>query len=97
MLIKAGYEVIPIGVHDGAIEKLSIVHGMPEVGEIDSVSIFLGKDKQKEYESYLLEMNPKRIIINPGAENLNFERKAKRKGIEVKRACTIEMISARRF
>jgi uncharacterized protein len=97
VLLQAGYDVIPIGIKEGVIKGVPIIRGMPELKDVDTISIFIRPDKQKEYLSYMLAMHPQRIIINPGAENVNFERRAKRRGIEVKRACTIEMLSARIF
>ena len=97
MLKKWGYDVIPIGIKNGEIEGVIINTDLPEVNDIHTVSIFLSKAKQKQYESYILSLQPARIIFNPGAENPNFQRRAKRKGIEIIKACTIEMISGRKF
>jgi uncharacterized protein len=95
VLKRKGFEVIPIGVKEGSINGLPIIKGTPQLRDVYTISIFLRPEKQKEYLKYMLEMNPQKIIINPGSENTNFERRAKRRGIEVIRACTIEMVSAK--
>jgi len=42
---------------------------------------------------YIIGLQPKRIIFNPGTENDEFERYARKKGIEVEEACTLVLLS----
>jgi hypothetical protein len=42
---------------------------------------------------YILSLQPKRIIFNPGTENYEFALKAMSKGIETEEACTLVMLS----
>jgi hypothetical protein len=48
---------------------------------------------QKPYYDYILSLNPKRIIFNPGTENYELEKMAEEKGIEPVEACTLVMLS----
>ena len=45
----------------------------------------------------LIQLKPKRIILNPGAENPSFEKLAHKNGIEVVVACSLVMLSLRNF
>ena len=51
-----------------------------------------GPQNQGEWEDYILSLNPKRIIFNPGSENPSLVRKASEKGIETINACTLVML-----
>jgi hypothetical protein len=42
---------------------------------------------------YILSLNPKRIIFNPGAENPELQKRAVAQGIDVTEACTLTMLS----
>ena len=35
--------------------------------EMDTLTLYLGSNNQKQYYSNILNSNPKRIIFNPGA------------------------------
>ena len=51
------------------------------------------KLKQEAYYDYILSLNPKRIIFNPGTENKDLEQLAKKQNIETIEACTLVMLS----
>ena len=86
-------EVIPIGVKEGTIEGISIVTDTPQYEDIDTVTLYLNPELQKQYYDYIFSLNPKRIIFNPGTENFELLKLAKEKGIETEIGCTLVMLS----
>lgn len=92
-LTAHGYEVIPLGIKDGKIGQISIQKGRPAIVDLHTISMYVNPNHQKEYYDYLLGLNPKRIIFNPGTENAVFMKMAREKGIEVLAACTLVMLS----
>lgn len=60
---------------------------------IHTISIYLRKELQINYYSHILDLKPKRIIFNPGAENDELYDMAQTAGIEVLNACMLVMIS----
>ncbi len=92
-LAQKGHEVVPVGVKEGEIGGIAIQHGMPDVKDVDTVTLYLGAARQKDYYNYILGLNPKRIIFNPGAENEELEQLAEEKGIETVEGCTLVMLS----
>jgi predicted CoA-binding protein len=92
-LLVKGHEVVPLGISDGKIEGLSILKGQPKLEDIDTVTLYVRPDRQKEYYDYILSLNPNRIIFNPGTENPELVRLAEQHGIEVEIACTLVMLS----
>ena len=77
-LKRKGHDVIAIGLREGEIEGIKISKGKPEVKDVDTVTLYLNAQRQKEMEDYILSLDPKRIIFNPGAENPTFREKAAR-------------------
>jgi uncharacterized protein len=92
-LAQKGHEVVPVGVKTGAIEGIDIVQGQPEVADLDTITLYLGPDRQREYYPYILSLQPKRIIFNPGTENPELVRLAEKEGIETVEGCTLVMLS----
>ncbi len=67
-----------------------------EVG-VDTVTLYLNPKNQVEYYDYILGLQPKRIIFNPGTENDELIRMAKEKGIEPVIACTLVMLATGQY
>jgi len=92
-LQKHNHDVIPVGIKEGAINGLKIKTSKPIVNDVDTVTVYVGPQNQKYWEEYILTLNPKRVIFNPGAENPEFENILSKKGIEPIEACTLVMLS----
>lgn len=88
-----GHETVPVGIRNGAIEGLAIQQGTPAQDGIDTVTLYVGPERQPAYYDYILGMHPKRIIFNPGTENPELERLAEAQGIETVEGCTLVMLS----
>ena len=93
MLADKGHDVIPFGVRKGLIEDHTIVHNLPEKNLVDTITLYMNPERQKPFYNQLMDLNPKRIIFNPGTENLEFVELANKKGIETENACTLVMLS----
>jgi predicted CoA-binding protein len=96
-LKRHGHEVVALGVKDGNIEGIPIVQGKPEWREIDTVTLYINPFRQEEYYDYILDLKPKRLIFNPGTENVAFMWRAKLEGVEVLDACTLVMLSTGQY
>jgi predicted CoA-binding protein len=64
---------------------------------IDTVTLYLNREHQKEYYDYILSLHPRRLIFNPGAENEELARLAKANGILPMEACTLVLLSTGQF
>lgn len=96
-LKKYGHEPVPVGVRAGSIEGIEILNGQPDVGDVDTVTLYLNPQRQPEYYDYILSRHPKRIIFNPGTENPELMRLAAEQGIETVEGCTLVMLSIGAF
>jgi len=92
-LREKGFDVKAIGLREGQIDDVSIVKGQPEFDDIDTVLMYINPKRQIELYNYILNLNPRRIIFNPGTENSEFQTLALKKGIEPIEACSLVMLS----
>src|SRR5919107_6135255 len=76
------HPVVAIGRRAGKIGDIEIITGEPQQEEVDTVTLYLNPTNQKPYYDYILSLNPKRIIFNPGTENYELEKLANEKGIK---------------
>ncbi|MBK0402940.1 CoA-binding protein [Adhaeribacter sp. BT258] len=95
-LLNYGHEVVPVGIRHSAIGTLPIQHlkDNPRIEGVDTVTMYVGPQHQPAWYDYILSLNPKRIIFNPGTENLEFERMAEDQKIETMHACTLVMLAS---
>jgi hypothetical protein len=99
MFQERGFEFIPIGINKGEVQGKPILNlrEKPDLIDIDTITLYISADNQKEWIDYLLGLKPKRIIFNPGAENPEFARQAKANGVNVLNACNLVMLSTGQF
>lgn len=94
MLDNYHHEFVPVGLKEGEVfgkEILDILE-KPPVKDVDTVTLYIGPQRQPEYYQYILGMKPKRIIFNPGTENDEFIKMAEAQGVEALEACTLVML-----
>ena len=96
-LNKYGYSVEAIGGTAGVVGDIEVMTGYPALKDIHTITMYMNPEKQKVHYEYLLSLQPRRIIFNPGAENDEFANLAELKGIEVVNNCTLVMLSLDRF
>lgn len=93
-----GHPVIAIGKRPGNIGDIDIqTTPPPPETAIDTVTLYLNPTNQKEYYDYLLELQPQRIIFNPGTENPELMQKAQAAGIHIQQACTLVLLSTHQY
>jgi predicted CoA-binding protein len=93
-LMSAGHEVEAIGREAFQLGITQVVNQKIDFTDIHTVSLYLNKERQKDYEDYIVSLHPKRIIFNPGAENPELLDRASLLGIEAIEACTLVMLAA---
>jgi uncharacterized protein len=97
-LLQKGHEIELFGKTNGSIGGINIKNEVSEISkDIDTVTVYLSEQNQQEYENFLLEMKPRRVIFNPGAENLDLEEKLEKQGTEVIEACTLVMLGTGQY
>ena len=92
-LVRAGIEVIPIGIYPGTIAGVPIRTQADLITGVDTVTVYLNPLKQVAYYPFIVQLNPDRVLFNPGAENPEFEAILRRAGIPFERVCTLTLLS----
>jgi len=64
---------------------------------IDTVTLYLGEARSNPLIDEIVAAKPRRIIMNPGAENQMLAQKAEDAGIEVVEGCTLVMLKTGQF
>lgn len=96
-LLAHGHEVTAIGKRKGEIGNTEITTGEPEIENVDTVTLYLNAQNQKQYYNYILSLHPKRIIFNPGAENDELASLAVKNDIRPVEACTLVLLGTNQF
>ncbi|MFK5958118.1 MAG: CoA-binding protein [Lutibacter sp.] len=92
-LVDSKHIVSAIGRKEGEVEGVKIYKEKILFKNIDTISIYLNAKNQEEYYKYIIELNPKRVLFNPGTENPFFEQLLTKNNITFERACTLVLLS----
>lgn len=87
------HDVVALAKRKGQVLDVPIQTVFPLDDEVDTVTLYVGSQHQPEYYSHIINLNPKRVIFNPGTENSEFVNLLKEKGIEAEQACTLVLLS----
>ncbi|HXB29295.1 MAG TPA: CoA-binding protein [Puia sp.] len=96
-LREHNHPVIAIGKRPAQVADVTVQVNTTPNADLDTVSIYLNKDNQKNYYDYILSQHPRRVIFNPGAENPEFEMILADKGIKVMEACTLVLLATGQY
>jgi predicted CoA-binding protein len=99
MLQEAGHLIIPVGIKKGEIlgNMILDIRTRPQISDVDTITLYINAVRQEEWEDYILDLKPKRIIFNPGAENESLRKKAVQSNIQTENACTLVLIRSGQF
>lgn len=96
-LLSHGHEIALIGKRPDIIFGKTIDTEKTEFEGIDTVTLYLSAKFQPEYYEYILSLQPKRVIFNPGTENPEFSVLLESKGIIAEEACTLVLLGTGQY
>ena len=91
------YKTFAIGNKKGFVLDVEIFDNKQIVENIDTVTLYLNPERQKEYYDYILELHPRRVIFNPGTENKDLMQLLKEHDINSEIACTLVLLSTNQY
>lgn len=99
MLTQYRHEIVPIGIKKGEVFGTQIldIYEKPAIPDVDTITLYIGPQRQPEWYDYILSLKPKRIIFNPGTENDTLEELAEQNGIEAVQGCTLVMLRSNQY
>ncbi len=96
-LTQHGHPVVAIGRKKTQVGITAVETTMIPFTDVHTVTLYLNPTNQQPYYNYILDLNPKRIIFNPGTENEALVAMAEERGIEALYNCTLVMLSTHQF
>ncbi|HQW84491.1 MAG TPA: CoA-binding protein [Ferruginibacter sp.] len=96
-LIKYGHPVVAIGKQKATVAGVDIVTEKINFKDIDTITLYINPQHQKEYYDYIISLHPKRILFNPGTENDELETLALKNNIVTQEACTLVLLGTNQF
>jgi predicted CoA-binding protein len=98
MLEEYGHRPVPI---NPAFDEIRGKKCYPKISEapgpIDTVTLYLGEARSTPLIGEIIAAKPRRLIMNPGAENGRLGAEAEKAGIEVVEGCTLVMLRTGQF
>lgn len=87
------HEVVALAKRAGKVKDVPIQTEFPQEKDIHTVTMYIGPKRQPEYYSQIIDLEPVRVIFNPGTENEEFASMLEENGIEAEEACTLVLLS----
>ena len=96
-LLNQGQEVVAFGLQPGLIAGIEVSPELKPYSDIDTISLYVAARWQPQYYDYLLGLNPRRVIFNPGTENSEFSDLLTENAIEFDIACSMVLLSTNQY
>jgi len=90
-------ETVAVGLKPGLVEDVTIETDKKAFDDIHTVTLYLNPKRQEAYYDYIISLNPKRVIFNPGTENPEFYQLLDKHQIEYEIACTLVLLSTNQY
>lgn len=98
MLEEYNYGVFPVHPSQKPIDNTKCYAKLADIGEkIDTISVYLSEKNSMPLIDEIIAAHPRRVILNPGAENDELEQRCSSVGISVQKACTLVLLSTGQF
>ncbi|MEQ6124721.1 CoA-binding protein [Pseudotenacibaculum sp. MALMAid0570] len=89
--------VVAFGLREGVVDDVTIDIARKEYKDVDTITLYLNPKRQQEYYDYILTLKPKRVIFNPGTENIELIKLLNEKRIETEVACTLVLLKINQY
>jgi len=96
-LRKYKIETVAIGLREGVVSDVKIDTELLPYEEIDTVTLYLNAKRQTQYYNYIINLQPQRVIFNPGTENPEFYKLLNDNNIKYEAACTLVLLGTGQY
>jgi len=97
-LLDQGHRVIPLHPAINEVHGLPVIKTLDEISEeVDTVTLYVNAALSSKLRDALLDLHPRRVIFNPGAENTDLRIALERENIACLEACTLVMLATGQF
>ena len=97
-LLEGGYKITPVNPAIKIIEELVVTHQLANIDEpVHTLTMYVGEARSRKMHDEILQLEPSRVIFNPGSESLDLMRKLEKQGAECIEGCTLVMLRTDQF
>ena len=96
-LRRYDHPVVAIGKRNGMIGDIPVETNPRKIDDLDTVTLYINPNNQKQYYQYIMDLKPRRLIFNPGTENEELADMARKEGIQPVEACTLVLLSTGQY
>ncbi len=96
-LLSHGHEIELLGLRPETVFGKIVDTEKKQFTGIDTVTLYVGPQRQPEYYDYVVSLHPKRVVFNPGTENPEFMDILAKNGIESEVACTLVLLGTGQY
>ena len=89
--------VVAIGQKEAEVYGVKIQTKQIPFTNIDTVTLYMNPQRQKDYYNYIVGLQPKRVIFNPGTENPELYQLLKLNNIKSEIACTLVLLASNQY
>lgn len=93
LLLEHGYDVTPVHPKFEQIEGLQVASSLGDINRpVDTLSLYVGAERIVPMIDEILQLNPGRVICNPGTESKELQEGLDAAGIPWLEGCTLVML-----
>ena len=96
-LLSHNHPVVALGIKKGSVEGIDFHTEKEQFEDIDTVTLYIGPQKQPAYYDYIIGLKPRRVIFNPGTENPELIAQLKDTGIVSDMSCTLILLATGQY
>lgn len=98
MLQEYGYHVLPVHPKLENIDGLVVKHSLKQIlHPVDTLAVYIGPERSALLIDEIINLNPARVILNPGTESDALELALMHNDIPFVKDCTLLMLQHGRF
>lgn len=94
-LLANKHEIYMIGNRPGILFNRKIIKEQLPFTDVDTVTMYVSAKNQTGYYDYIIRLQPRRVLFNPGTENPEFAQRLKENGIFSEEACTLVLLATK--
>ena len=96
-LLNHGHPIEMIGRKEDVLFDIPIKAEKIDIDNLHTVTLYMSPRFQAEYYEYIISLNPKRVIFNPGTENPEFQQMLSDNNIAYENACTLVLLATNSY
>ncbi len=96
-LVSKDFPVEAFGLRKGVVNGVNIENKLDFFKDIHTVTLYINPKRQEAYYNKIVELQPTRVIFNPGTENPEFYKILEKNNIQVEVACTLVLLATNQY